>query len=89
MQDWGHHLSLSLHTDSSSARALAMRRGVSKCTRHIETRLLWLQERVSRKHLSVQKVHTDSNIADVLTKALPLARIRALCEAAGQRWLEP
>ncbi len=85
MQDWGSRLPLSLHTDYSSPRSFAMRRGVGKSTRHIETRLLWLQERVARKHLSVQKVHTDVNLADVLTKALPQTRLRTLCEAAGQR----
>ena len=43
--DWNLKLQLSLHTDSSSAKAIASRRGTGKSTRHIQTRMLWLQER--------------------------------------------
>eukprot|EP00971_Amphidinium_carterae_P258720 5134902-Amphidinium_carterae.2 len=64
-----------------------MRRGVGKNARHIQTRLLWLQERVAAKHLQVKKVHTDVNPADVLTKVLPEARAKELCKAVGQVWL--
>ena len=43
--DWNLSLRLSLHTDSSSARAVAARRGAGQSTRHIQPRMLWLQER--------------------------------------------
>eukprot|EP00971_Amphidinium_carterae_P045075 886811-Amphidinium_carterae.1 len=49
--DWKIPVKLEIFTDSSSAKAIAMRRGVSKSTRHIETRLLWLQQRVAEKQL--------------------------------------
>ena len=52
--DWNLKLQLSLHTDSSSAKAIASRRGTGKSTRHIQTRMLWLQERVAAKHLRHQ-----------------------------------
>ena len=87
LADWNLPAELVLHTDSSSAKAVATRRGVGKSTRHIQTRLLWLQERVAEKHLRVQKVPTEENPADVLTKALPEARMKTLCEAVGQTWL--
>ena len=48
----GLGLQSSLHTDSSSAKAIASRRGTGKSTRHIQTRMLWLQERVAAKTLS-------------------------------------
>ena len=48
--DWNLELQLSLHADSSSAKAIASRRGTGKSTRHIQTRVLWLQERVAAKH---------------------------------------
>ena len=38
--DWNLILQLSLHTDSSSAKAIASRRGTGKSTRHIQTRML-------------------------------------------------
>ena len=58
-------LQLSLHTESSSAKAVASRRGAGKSTRHMQMRMLWLQERVAAKHLRVVKVATESNPADI------------------------
>ena len=84
LADWGLQLQLTLYTDSSSARAVAARRGVGKNTRHIQTRLLWLQERVAAKHLRVLKVATEDNPADLLTKALPGPKAEGFCEAVGQ-----
>ena len=49
--DWNLKLQLSLHADSSSAKAITSRRGTGKSTRHMQTRMLWLQERVGAKHL--------------------------------------
>ena len=63
-------LQLSLHTESSSAKALTSRRGAGKSTRHIQTRMLLLQERVAAKHLRVVKVATGSNPADIQTQRL-------------------
>ena len=68
--DWNLKLQLSLHTDSSSAKAIASRRGTGKSTLLIQTRMLWLQERVAAKHLRVAKVASEANPADMLTKAL-------------------
>ena len=52
--DWNLKLQHSLHTDSSSAKAVASRKGAGKGTRHILTRMLWLQERVAAKHTSCE-----------------------------------
>ena len=69
LRDWKLECKIELYCDSSSARSFAQRRGLGK-NRHIETRFLWLQERVALKHLKVLKVRTDANPADVFTKAL-------------------
>ena len=76
--DWNLKLQLSLHTDSSSAKAIASRRGTGKSTRHIQTRMLWLQERVAA---------TESNPADMLTKTLGRLKIEEFCAEIGQ--IEP
>ena len=77
-------LQLSLHTDSSIAKALASRKGTGKSTRHIQTRMLWLQERVAAKHSRVVKVASESNPADMLTKALGRSKIEEFCAEIGQ-----
>ena len=69
LRDWKIEVSIELFCDSSSARSFAKRRGLGK-QRHIDTRYLWLQERVALKHLKVLSVRTDDNPADLFTKAL-------------------
>lgn len=63
-------MSFQVFSGSSSARSLAARRGLGRI-RHMESRFLWLQERLAAKHFTLHKVHTDRNIADTLTKVLP------------------
>ena len=53
--DWNLELQLSLCADSSSAKAISSRSGTGKSTRHIQTRMLRLQERIAAKHLRVVK----------------------------------
>ena len=84
LADWNLKLRLSPHTDSSSAKAIASRRGTGKSTRHMQTRMLWLQERVAAKHLPVVKVATESQPADMLTQALGRSKAVEFCEEIGQ-----
>ena len=51
--------------------------------RHIDVKLLWLQECVQRGRLCVGKVEGATNIADALTKYQDVRRLRALCEPHG------
>ena len=82
--DWNLKLQLSLYTDSSSAKAIAWRRGTGKSTRHIQTRMLWLQEHVAAKHLRVVKVASESHPADMLTKTLGRLKVDEFCAEIGQ-----
>ena len=50
---FGFEMSLEILTDSSAARAFESRRGLG-LQRHVQTRCLWLQERVAAGHLSIQ-----------------------------------
>ena len=69
-RDWNLELPIELYCDSSSARAFAKRRGLGK-NRHIDTRYLWLQERIALKHMKLFSVPTVDNPADLFTKCLP------------------
>ena len=82
--DWNLKLQLSLHADSSSAKAVSSRRGAGKNTRHIQTRILWLQERVAAKHLRVVRVAKESNPGDTLATALGRSNFDAFCAETGQ-----
>ena len=67
MSDWNLELTLEILSDSSAARGFSHRKGLGKM-RHIQTRYLWVQERVHEGHLKVLPVKGTQNPADVLTK---------------------
>ena len=59
---------MKLWTDSSAAKGIANRIGLSKRTRHIAVHYLWLQERVEAGELVVNKIAGEKNPADIGTK---------------------
>ena len=54
-------------SDASAAIGIANRVGVGK-VRHIEVNHLWLQEMVSNGKMRIEKVRSEENLADALTK---------------------
>ena len=60
-------VALTLYMDSDSARSLVTRFGVMK-TKHVASKMLWLQELTSRSLLRVRRVGTLDNMSDILTK---------------------
>ena len=72
LADLGMRGSITLHTDSSTARGIIHRAGMGKL-RHLETGYLWLQAAVKAKKLQVRKVLGTENPADLLTKHLSAA----------------
>ena len=69
-------------TDSSVAKSFVSTRGLGKM-RHLEVKLLWLQECVRRGRLLVGKVSGVVNVADALTKYHGAQKLRALCHPHG------
>ena len=73
-------ITLSLLTDSTSGKSMATRFGVSKRTRHIDVKFLYMQELVQRGLLKVKKVLGTENCADIGTKYVDFA---TLCKHIG------
>ena len=82
-RDLGFEVKVQLRSDSTSARGIACRRGLSGRTRHLETRFLWLQEAVARKRLCWGNVHTSVNPSDLLTKVKSRTEAGRLVELSG------
>ena len=55
-------------SDSSTAGSLTDRLGAGPRTKHIDTRYIWVQERVQDGYLSITKESTLRNCADTGTK---------------------
>ena len=58
---------IELNSDASAAIGISNRVGSGKI-RHIEVTQLWLQDKVSSKVIVFNKVGTDDNLVDALTK---------------------
>ena len=87
MADLGFDMSLQIFSDSSAARAFASRRGLGR-QRHVRTRYLWLQERVAVSHLTIQKVKTTQNPADIITEAASRETLERHRKMIGLRHVE-
>jgi hypothetical protein len=70
LADLGLDVQVEVLSDSSAARGHVARRGLGKM-RHIQTRYLWVQERVGEGHLKIACVLGTKNPADICTKSVP------------------
>ena len=61
-------LQIRIHTDSTSGKSIATRIGSSKKAKHIDLKYLFIQQLVHNGKLSVHKIGTLDNIADIFTK---------------------
>ena len=83
-KDWALDLEAVPETDSASAKGILSRRGAGKI-RHLDTPLLWVQQRVARKQLKVNKVAGATNVADIGTKILDGPRIKELIQLMSMK----
>ena len=70
LADWRQTREVTVWTDSSAAKGIANRVGLSKRTRHIAVHHLWIQERVESGDIVIRKVAGEKNPADIGTKYL-------------------
>ena len=60
-----------LYCDSQSSIHLAKNPAFHSKTKHIDLRQHWIRHVLEEEQLSLEKIHTDRNLADMLTKILP------------------
>ncbi|CAE7854404.1 GIP [Symbiodinium necroappetens] len=84
LTDWGCELGVTLETDSNAAKGQGSRIGLGKA-RHVQTKYLWLQERVANDHLRIHKVPGECNTSDILTKSVGGPTLRKHLKVLGYR----
>ena len=73
----GEECVLVCRSESSAARFLGGRLGIGRA-RHIEANLLWLQQKVAEKALTITPIPTELNPADIGTKYMSKVRLNGL-----------
>ena len=69
LRDLGIEVDVVLESDSNAAKAFAGRQGLGK-QRHVQTRYLWIQHQVATGAIKINKIKTDHNVSDILTRVL-------------------
>ena len=82
MRDLGVEVQVRVNTDASAARGICFRKGPGE-VRHIEVNQLWVQEAVASGRIKLEKVNTQENLADVLTKHLGRQQMAELIGRMG------
>ena len=69
--------------DNQSAIHLAKNPSLHSRSKHIDIRHHWIREVLEDKLLHLEKIHTDENWSDIMTKVLPIKKFEDCCEGAG------
>jgi hypothetical protein len=72
-----------LFCDSQRAIHLAKNLSIHSQTKHIVVRYHWIRDVVSSKLMHLEKIHTDKNGSDMMTKILLKDKMLVCCKAAG------
>ena len=83
--DWGIAMLGKVHVDSSAAIGVANRRGNGKL-RHVRVGSLWIQEKLEDGDLLMEKVGTEWNPADLLTKGLGREKLERFVSMISQKF---
>ena len=84
LRDFGHHVSIEIHSDATAAIGICKRQGLGR-VRHLATADLWLQQRVKAKELLLFKVPGKENPSDLMTKYKSLPEIVRFLQMLGVR----
>ncbi|KAL5757076.1 hypothetical protein ACOSQ2_021822 [Xanthoceras sorbifolium] len=72
-----------LYCDSQSAIHLSKNQTFHSRSKHIDVRYHWIRDVLENKLLQVEKIHTNDNGADMMTKNLPREKLVICREIAG------
>ena len=83
LQQLAKPLELVVYTDSSSGKALASKLGLTRKSKRVQLRYLFMQDLVASGELKLSKIPTEKNPADLLTKYLTASTLHKLLPKLG------
>ena len=78
---------IELWTDSSNAKAIIQRLGPGRRAKHLEVQTMWVQQLNKLGLISMNKLGTLENVADLMTKHVPRAVLDKLVGLMGYSFL--
>lgn len=72
-----------VYCDSQSAIHLCKNSTFHSRSKHIDVRYHWIRDVLESKRLVLEKVHTDDNGADMMTKIVPREKLLFCRQEAG------
>ena len=87
LADFGMCADVLVRTDSSSGLAVGSRRELGRFW-HVQTRNLWVQQRVQEGDLRLKEEPGDTNVSDALAKSLDERRMAKLLTMMGYEFRE-
>ena len=78
----GQRCKIVVRTDSSAAKQLALRLGCGR-SRHMSSRVLWVQQLVAAHAIEIRTIAGTWNLSDLFTKTLSLKRRQFLMGMLG------
>ncbi|GJR60673.1 putative ribonuclease H-like domain-containing protein [Tanacetum coccineum] len=83
MMDYGFNfMNTKIHIDNESIISVIKNPVAHSRTKHIEIRFHFIRDCYEKRLIEVIKIHTDSNVADLLTKGFDVTRFNFLVETA-------
>ena len=82
LADWGIKVKIHVLMDATAGKSIGSRRGLGK-VKHLDTIFLWVQDHVTQGRITIGKIHTSMNYADILTKPVGGTTLRRLMEDMG------
>ena len=84
MLDYGFNfMNIKIHIDNESTICIVKNLVFHSKTKHIEIRHHFIRDAYENKLIQVLKIHTDDNVADLLTKAFDVSRFHFLVVNIG------
>ncbi|GJY42732.1 putative ribonuclease H-like domain-containing protein [Tanacetum coccineum] len=83
--DYGYNfMKTKIHVDNESAICVVKNHVYHSKTKHIEIRHHFIRDSYEKKLIEMVKIHTDYNVADLLTKAFDVTRFQFLIASIGE-----
>ena len=71
-----------VYCDNQSAIHLSKNSTFHARSKHIDVRYHWMRDALNDNLFELEKIHTDHNDSDMLTKSLPREKLKVCCSIA-------